>query len=66
MPHDCDGTKLNIGDIVLIEAVVKEIHQIEDYCNLNLETSLAMPPGNHKTPLSLNALQVHKKPKAAL
>ena len=62
MPHDCDGAKLSVGDIVLVEAKVKEIHQTEDYCNLSLETSHAMFPGNHKTPLSLNGQQVRKKP----
>ena len=61
MPHDCDGVKLKVGDIVLVEAKIKEIHDTEDYCNLSLETSLRMKPGEHHTPLSLNAGQVRRK-----
>ena len=61
MPHTLDGTELKVGDIVLIEAKVKEIQTTEDYCNLSLETSHAMYPGEHKTALTLNAGQVRKK-----
>jgi len=61
MPHDCDGTLLNVNDIVLVEAKIKEIHQTEEYCNLSLETSLGMYPSENKTPFSLNARQVRKK-----
>jgi hypothetical protein len=36
MPHDRNGTLLQVGDRVQIEATVKQITMAEDYCNLTV------------------------------
>ena len=60
MPHDRDGQELRVGDIVRVTCHVKKIEQSEDYCNLTLETSQPMHPGNQRSPVVLNAKQVVK------
>lgn len=57
MPHDKHGTALMVGDTVMVPCRVKAIHLTEDYCNVDLETKLNMPPGNTPTQLTLNSRQ---------
>ncbi len=58
MPHDKDGAELRVGDTVNIPCRVKAIHVTEDYCNVDLETLLEMPPTGHHSALTLNSRQV--------
>jgi hypothetical protein len=60
MPHDMNGIELRVGDVVTIQAVIREIHATERFCNLSLETSLSDAPVGHKTSVTLNARQVEK------
>jgi 5-methylcytosine-specific restriction enzyme A len=50
--HDANGTPLNVGDKVLIPAVVTELHAGDDYCNVSLETTLGRRPDAMKERLS--------------
>ncbi len=36
--HDRNGTQLQLGDTVLIPAVITQLNGSEDYCNVSLET----------------------------
>lgn len=61
MPHDKNGELLKVGDHVTMEFKVKEIHNTEDYCNVNLESVEGMPPLGTKTSLgAVNTRQVIK------
>lgn len=60
MPHDRKGQKLEVGDRVMIEAVVTAVWEGEEYCNVTLETIEPMYPGENKTGITLNARQVEK------
>jgi hypothetical protein len=61
MPHDKNGAELKVGDRVLVEATVKQIHLTEEFCNVGLETVEPMFPGTHLLAMTLNAKQVTKK-----
>jgi len=60
MPHDKRGEELHVGDVVMVPCRVKAIHLTEDFCNVDLETSLTMPPRNSATALTLNSRQTIK------
>ena len=60
MPHDKRGTELQVGDVVMVPCRVKAIHLTEDYCNVDLETKLTMPPFDKATALTLNSRQTIK------
>lgn len=60
MPHDIHGKLLSVGDTVKVLCRVKEIHNTEEYCNVNLETLQPMYPGEHRSGIVLNAKQVEK------
>ena len=60
MPHDKRGTELQVGDTVMVPCVIKAIHMTEDYCNVDLETRLFMPPLDKTTTLTLNSRQTIK------
>ncbi len=60
MPHDLNGKRLNVGDVVTVRCKVKAIHDTEEYCNVSLETNIAMFPSDTKSALTLNARQVEK------
>ena len=60
MPHDKNGNKLHVGDEVTISAVVTNVNEGEDYCNVSVETTELMFPGNQKSMITLNAKQVVK------
>lgn len=61
MPHDIDGNELKVGDRVTIETVIKAISMTEEYCNVTLETTEKMYPGDYPTGITLNSKQVRKK-----
>lgn len=60
MPHDKRGTELQVGDTVMVPCRVKAIHLTEDYCNVDLETKLTMPPLEKTVALTLNSRQTIK------
>jgi len=66
MPHDMNGTKLEVGDLVLVPCVVTAITASEtapeEWCNVILQTSRPMFPSEHPTGISLNASQVRRSP----
>lgn len=42
--HDAKGRPLKAGDHVLIPAVVTELYETEDYCNVQLQTVIGRRP----------------------
>lgn len=60
MPHDKRGTELKVGDTVMVPCRVKAIHLTEDYCNVDLETALTMPPRDTRQAFTLNSRQTIK------
>jgi hypothetical protein len=60
MPHDKRGEDLKVGDTVMVPCVIKAIHLTEDYCNVDLETKLTMPPLGQASALTLNSRQTIK------
>lgn len=53
--HDKNGSHLQVGDIVLIPARVKELQPTDDYCNVNLESIHGRrPDGVKETIYSIN------------
>ncbi len=60
MPHDKRGTELQVGDTVMVPCRVKAIHLTEDYCNVDLETTLTMPPMQTTQNFTLNSRQTIK------
>ncbi len=60
MPHDKNENHLQPGDQVIIRATVTAVHAGDEYCNVSLETDEPMFPGDHKTPITLNAKQLEK------
>lgn len=61
MPHDKNGALLKEGDVVTIRATVRSISSGEEYCNVTLETTEPMYPGDYKSGITLNAKQVEKE-----
>jgi len=60
MPHDKRGIELRVGDIVMVPCRIKAIHLTEEYCNVDLETTLPMIPSKRATALTLNSRQTIK------
>ena len=46
--HDAKGRSLKVGDTVLIPAVVTELYQTEDYCNVAARSLLGRRPDGEK------------------
>ena len=67
MPHDKFGQELQVGDAVLIRAVVREINSSPDFCNVRLETREKMEETrNAGEVLWVNSKQVEKERPAHL
>jgi len=60
MPHDLAGKLLQKGDRVFIVAIVKDIQEGDEYCNVTLETDQPMFPSDSKTTIVLNTKQTKK------
>lgn len=60
MPHDLNGKPLAVGDRVTVPCSITSVIEGTDYCNVTLQTSEPMFPGNDKTTITLNAKQVVK------
>lgn len=46
--HDINGTPLAEGDNVLIPAKIKKLHGGEEFCNVDLETTVGRRPDGEK------------------
>jgi hypothetical protein len=62
MPHDLNGDELHIGDLVTVRCRVRQIHPTVDFCNLTLETTERLFPGDQYVGLTVNAKQTVKVP----
>src|SRR4051812_22251084 len=60
MPHDKRGTEVRVSDIVMAPCRVKAIHLTEDFCNVDIETQIAMPPLGTVSSFTLNSRQTIK------
>lgn len=60
MPHDKRGIELNVGDVVMVPCRVTAIHLTEDYCNVDLEITIPMPPQQTVQSITLNSRQTLK------
>lgn len=53
--HDVNGTRLNVGDIVTIEARITELSGGDDFCNVSLDTVIGRrPDGNAERITAIN------------
>lgn len=52
--HDRNGNKLEVGDHVLIPARIVHLSPGEDYCNVDLKTTVGRRPDNQ--PESIHAI----------
>lgn len=50
--HDANGTPLQKGDKVLIPAVITQLSEQEDFCNVTIETTLGRRPDGAKEHVS--------------
>ena len=57
MPHDINGSELNVGDIVTVRCKVTAVHQQENACNVDL-TALDGPHGEYKPSFVANSRSV--------
>jgi len=67
MPHDVNGTELQVGDTVNIPCVVTEIFEGENYCNATLQTTIPMAGTTPPIPgtFALNTAQTELVSRAA-
>lgn len=50
--HDRNGTPLKKGDHILIPAVITELSETNDYCNVGIETIEGRRPDGQKERIS--------------
>ena len=50
--HDRNGTPLKKGDRVLIPAIITDLYETEDFCNVGLETVEGRRPDGSKEHIS--------------
>lgn len=57
--HDRNGTPIQKGDVVLLEATVKELYGGDDYCNVQLGIGADKPHGadNVQASVTINTRQ---------
>lgn len=46
--HDARGKALKVGDLVMIPAVVTELCETEDYCNVTVKSQIGRRPDGVK------------------
>jgi hypothetical protein len=46
--HDANGSKLNVGDKVMIPCEITQLHGGEDYCNVDMKTTIGRRPDGEK------------------
>lgn len=56
--HDVNGAKLQVGDKVLVECVIKHVDADQDFCNVTVETVRGLPGNGLKSCMTLNTKQV--------
>lgn len=62
--HDRNGTKLQKGDVVMVPAVIVELHETEEYCNVSLETVEGRRPdgaAERISAINTGVLVLHKR-----
>lgn len=42
--HDAEGRQLQVGDKIIIEMVITELHPTEEYCNISAKSILGRRP----------------------
>jgi hypothetical protein len=61
--HDANGTKLEKGDRVIIEAVIESLSPSEEFCNVSLATVLGRRPDDAKEHIcAINTAVIVKMP----
>ena len=50
--HDARGLPLAKGDLVLIPAVITEVYETEDYCNVSVKSQIGRRPDGLKEVVS--------------
>ncbi len=53
MPHDANGELVEAGDEVILRCKVVRVYEVDDYCNIDLDTVHFMPPYTESTRLSM-------------
>lgn len=62
MPHDKNGTPIEVGDRVIVEFEVLKVWDSGDYCNVNLRSVELMPGNGHALDISaINTKQTVKR-----
>lgn len=60
MPHDKAGKELQVGDLVYVPCVIRDIQPTDEYCNVSLVTKENMFPIFEPSFFTLNSKQVLK------
>ena len=60
MPHDFEGTKLEVGDTVILFARVVSIQEGEEYCNCTIKPLYAMPPYKAEDAFQLSSINTRQ------
>lgn len=55
MPHDVNGKRLSVGDLVMLPCRVTALSEQADGCNVTLEASQAAPDGEYRPTVTCNA-----------
>lgn len=50
--HDARGKSLKVGDLVMIPAVITNLYETEDYCNVAVATQIGRRPDGLKETFS--------------
>lgn len=61
MPHDVNNNELKVGDVVNVQFKIKRIHLSEEFCNVDLESTINMYPSGNPTSISINSRQTERK-----
>lgn len=65
--HDRFGQELQLGDVVLVPAVVKGLYPTEGFCNVQLESLFGRrPDGNKETIYAINTGVLVKSTKVGI
>jgi acyl-CoA hydrolase len=54
MPHDCNGNKVEAGDIVTFRARVRDVYASETACNMTVEVEDEKGVGEYRPVMTFN------------
>lgn len=60
MPHDFKGNLLNVGDNVIFVGKISQITMCDEYCNIQVDSTLPAKPAGAMATFWFNANQVVK------